>query len=194
MEGTPRINVHADRQEEAEIRRRALLPAWSSGLCDCCIDFTSCLAVIACAPTIAGQLVERLWRRKFSCIVFACLLWAGACGNFIVNWFPATYYYYETEVYAYSWYALVSAAATIFLLAMWILTAAIRSTIRTRDSLPAVCCSFVPWLEDLALSVLCLCCVQSQIMRHEGMTQGRYKLCSADGGSVASGAGPEGLV
>jgi len=34
-----------------------------------------------------GQLVERIWRRKYSCIVIATVLWIGAVGNLISTWY-----------------------------------------------------------------------------------------------------------
>ena len=66
--------------------------------------------------------------------------------------------------------------------AMWILTSIIRNRIRKRDGIPPTVCA----CEDPFISFCCMCCVQSQLMRHEGLVHGRYHLNSPDG--VSAGA------
>ena len=53
---------------------------WSTGVGDCASDWKSCFAVMCCSPTVMGQLVERIWRRKYACIVVAVTLWIGMIG------------------------------------------------------------------------------------------------------------------
>ena len=64
-------------------------------------------------------------------------------------------------------------------LVLCLVVAFTRHHIRTRDNIAVtVCCS--P-LDDVLCATCCLCCVQSQLMRNEGMVGHRYKLVSPDG-------------
>lgn len=48
---------------------------WTSGVCDCLLDCTSCCAVIWCLPTVLAQFAERVWKIKHTCAFVAVLLW-----------------------------------------------------------------------------------------------------------------------
>ena len=80
--------------------------------------------------------------------------------------------------YSSAQYAIASILAGIFGCGMCVLTTLVRSYIRERDSIPATLCA---GLDDVTCAICCLPCVQCQLMRHEGMTQGRYHLTSSDG-------------
>jgi Cys-rich protein (TIGR01571 family) len=60
---------------------------WTSGIGDCMSDWKSCCAVLLCEATVMGQLTERVWNRKYTCIIVATLLWAGAIGNLVATWY-----------------------------------------------------------------------------------------------------------
>lgn len=63
---------------------KAAAGGWSSGLCDCASDCTSCWATVFCRPTVLGQLYEKLSRRPRACLIIATLLWLSAlfkCGG-----------------------------------------------------------------------------------------------------------------
>ena len=60
---------------------------WTTGIGDCCGDFKTCCAVMVCEATVMGQLVERIYRRKYSCVIITALLWLGAIGNLISFWY-----------------------------------------------------------------------------------------------------------
>jgi hypothetical protein len=79
---------------------------------------------------------------------------------------------------------LLSALSTIGAIALLLITCFLRTKIRERDNIPGACsenacCST---FEDLCCAAFCMCCVQSQMMRHEGLTGSRrYELLSSDG-------------
>ena len=60
---------------------------WTSGLGDCCSDCKSCCVVMICQSTVVGQLLERLTRRKWTCVVVSSLLWLGALANLCADWY-----------------------------------------------------------------------------------------------------------
>lgn len=174
---------------------------WTSGVGDCCCDCTSCWSVIICAPTIMGQLTEKMWPSstsvgpfKYTCFVVAGILWCGAFGSLIVNYYipPCSgtdmnfdgaydeqdFAFCEGAYYKSGLYIIASILAAIFGCGMCVLTTLVRSYIRKRDSIPATC---MEGLDDIACACCCLPCVQCQLMRHEGMTSGRYSLASSDG-------------
>ena len=63
-------------------------------------------------------------------------------------------------------------------LATCIITCMVRKRVRERDNIPATCCAPC---DDILLSCCCMCCVQAQLMRHEGLTYGRYHLTTPTG-------------
>ena len=76
-------------------------------------------------------------------------------------------------------YTLFATLSFLLSLCLWGFTWAIRRRIRTRDRIPATCCGC--GLDDPVCALFCMPCVQCQVMRHEGMTYGRYDLCSPTG-------------
>ena len=60
----------------------------------------------------------------------------------------------------------------------------LRGFVRRRDSIPPggcqCCCG-----NDCCLAAFCGACATCQLMRHEGLTAGRYKLCSPLGVETA---------
>jgi hypothetical protein len=179
-----------------------------------------------------GQLTEKMWPSsssigpfKFTCLIVAAILWTGALGSLMVNYYspPCSgkdmdedgdydtldYAACDGIYYNSGKYAIASFLAGIFGCGMCVLTTLVRSYIRKRDNIPVTgeCRSpphvrmrrngpllspFVSFvrdafpsvcagLDDVACAVCCLPCVQCQLMRHEGMTSGRYSLASSDG-------------
>ena len=60
---------------------------WTTGIGDCFSDWKSCFAVMICEATVMGQLVEHIWRRKYSCVIVSTVLWIGAIGNLVGNFY-----------------------------------------------------------------------------------------------------------
>ena len=124
----------------------------------------------------------------------AAVLWIGALGSLMVNYYEPPCSGKDVDqdgdydtldfaacdgvYYSSGQYALASFFAGIFGCGMCVLTTLVRSYIRKRDNIPATVCA---GLDDLTCAVCCLPCVQCQLMRHEGMTSGRYSLSSSDG-------------
>ena len=160
-----------------------------------------------------GQLVQRyVCRGKFTCMLLATVLWVGAVANLYVTFFKPQcgdpYWYAQTAdaasdkvvpptdeeyakaleewracedaYYSSSNFAVASVLSTIFASGMCVFTMLVRSFVRDRDRIPATLCA---GLDDCVCALCCLPCVQCQLMRHEGMTGGRYKLVSSDGSS-----------
>lgn len=154
-----------------------------------------------------GQLVQRyVCRGAFTCTLIATFLWIGAVANVYVTfvkppcgdpyWYSHTddtapteeeYVKYldewracEDAYYSSSSFAVASVLSTIFASGMCVFTMLVRSFVRDRDRIPATLCA---GLDDCVCALCCLPCVQCQLMRHEGMTGGRYKLVSSDGAS-----------
>ena len=168
--------------------------AFNSGLCDCFNDCCSCCAVSFCAPTVVAQLTERVLNPgRHTCVIVGLFLWSGALINVCLQEPPAqggedvTVSVGDDIMFHVSgsessgsespWY--IGAFAGVMSLALFILTCQVRRTIRRRDNIPATVCAGA--IDDVLLSCCCLCCVQAQIMRHEGLIGGRYKLTSNDG-------------
>ena len=200
---------------------------WSSGIGDCCADCKSMIAVTACQATTTGQLVERTWRKKNSCICVAAILWMGAIGNLVVNYYSPVctagmdvngdgavnqaelakgldanadglisqdeladktedFYDCEQAYYTSGRYAIASLLGSIFVVGLAVLTMLLRRHIRKRDSIPVTVCA---GLDDCVCAVVCLPCVQCQLMRHEGMVGDQYRLVSPDGANSFSPSG-----
>ena len=170
--------------------------SWSSGLFDCFADCCSCWAVICCWPNVYGQLAERVWRRKSCpglpssslCFIIASLFWVGYAYSFMQQpqydegHMHRHEHAHKPDNAAGAAVALLSLIGSAVGLASCLLTCALRRTIRRRERIPATlcaCCDGV--LDDCVCAVCCLCCVNTQVMRHEGLTHGRYELCSRDG-------------
>jgi Cys-rich protein (TIGR01571 family) len=132
---------------------------WTTGLGDCCSDCTSCCSVIVCAPTVVGQLTEKMWPSsssigpfKFTCLIVAAILWTGALGSLMVHYYspPCSgkdmdedgdydtldYAACDGIYYNSGKYAIASFLAGIFGCGMCVLTTLVRSYIRKRDNIP----------------------------------------------------------
>ena len=177
---------------------------FSSGLCDCCNDCCSCFAVCCCAPTVISQLVQRtIYRKRGTCVILAIVLWAGMVANLIsgtsARGTATISYSYDDSTDStdssistktdasksqmsgsFLLLNLLGLAGGLFGLAMCLLTCMVRRHIRRRDGIEAQLCSACD-LDDCILSCCCLCCTQAQIMRHEGLVGGHYKLTATDG-------------
>ena len=71
---------------------------WTTGVCDCLSDFKSCFATMVCEATVTAQLAERIWKRKYTCAVVATILWCGALGNLVANYYdPGCDSYLDTD-------------------------------------------------------------------------------------------------
>lgn len=170
---------------------------WTSGALDCLGDIKSCCAVLVCFPTALGQLTERVWQTKCSCLFIALFLWIGAVaslydsfglGTMACNelWDPEAYSYGEEtdyaecvrDYYASPVYVAVAVITSACSVGGCVLLMCIRATLRQRDSIPATTCE---WLDDCCCACLCGPCVQCQMMRHVGMKGERYTFASHDG-------------
>ena len=187
--------------------------SWSSGVCDCCDDPVSCVAVIFCVPNVVGQLAQRTWRRPGLCVLVATCLWIGIAARLTTYVLPSTDYvrmktwsrvttrssrsgHWEHAAGATGsagvdeeWVETASTAASVASLAglmACLLTCFVRNFIRRRDRIPSISCSCCCDLcDDCMCATWCLPCVQAQLMRHEGLTEGRYAVCSRDGNPPA---------
>ena len=178
--------------------------SFTSGLCDCCNDGKTCLAVWCCAPITTAQLWQYTFGQPGSCLVISVVLFAlvgvgqllnlkiqgevlEACG-------PAPRYTPETRD-AYHYYTFVCApnvepalsqiasyTSAVLFAAVFFFTCQVRGAIRKRDQIPGSCCGG-GGCEDCCYSWFCSCCTQAQIMRHVGMKADNYNLC-APGGMV----------
>lgn len=71
---------------------------WTSGLGDCAADCKTCCAVCFCQPIVVGQLIERVYRRKWSCLLITAFLALGASGNLFATWYePPCEKVYDTD-------------------------------------------------------------------------------------------------
>ena len=164
---------------------------WSSGLCDCFSECTSCCAVFWCGPTVLGQLAEKLSRRPKTCVAIATLIWAGAVAHMLIKSRSSKLYMLSktTNIPVYWSTFLFERFSVLYLLAMagaivsLILLLAIRRHIRHRDGIAPTTMKdpCIDAFDDLVCSLCCSACVTCQIMRHEKLTEGRYKLCSPTG-------------
>jgi len=191
---------------------------WSDGLGDCLTDWKTCLSGMACMPIVTGQLVQRIYKVRMSCIILAVVLWLCALANLISQWYTpcgvdtdvnddgrttqseiasvldanndsiltlndlvdiqATIYGCEAEYYSSFSYALVSFFGSGFMAGTCFLTMLLRAHIRKRDSIPVTVCA---GLDDCCCAIVCTPCVQCQLLRHEGLGNGRYDLQSPTG-------------
>ena len=174
--------------------------SFTSGLCDCCNDGKTCLAVWCCSPITTAQLWQYTFGQPGSCLVMSVILCAlvgiGQILNFqIQNAFletcglsPAMD---DSSYYTYSLCAqqvepalsqIASYTSAVLFAAVFFFTCQVRGAIRKRDQIPGSCCGG-GGCEDCCYSWFCSCCTQAQIMRHVGMKADNYNLC-APGGMV----------
>ena len=178
---------------------------WTSGIGDCCTDRKTSCAVLICEPTVMGQLVQRIWRRKYTCIIVSGLLWIGAIGNLISTWYVPPcekvydtdqdgrvsnaeanpdangdglvtareyldkvepYYDCQDDFYSSGRFIIASILGGLFMALMCLFTMLVRRHVRGRDSIPVTICA---GFDDCLCAMFCLCCVQCQLLRHEGL-------------------------
>lgn len=162
---------------------------FSSGLCDCCSDCCSCWASGLCGLTVVAQLVQRtIYTKKGTCLALAVLLWTGVVFQIVFSE-PTTEWTAYVEAEDADQFDLVkeqsggigsilAAIGGLIGFATCILLCLVRRFVRQRDSIPDACCT---GFDDCILSCCCSCCVIAQLMRHEGLVGGRYKLTSPEG-------------
>jgi len=196
---------------------------WTSGLGDCAADCKTCCAVCFCQPVVVGQLIERVYRRKWSCLLITVLLALGASGNLFATWYEppcekvydmdhdgeltheelnadangdgmitttelvdkvSPYYDCQQDFYTSGRFIAASVLGVLFVVSACCLTMLVRAHVRKRDSIPVTICS---GLDDCICAALCMSCVQCQILRHEGLVEGRYRLLSPDASTTFGG-------
>ena len=176
---------------------------FSSGLCDCFSDCCSCWAVVCCSPIVLAQFMQRIMNNKKGvCLVVATVLWISTVAGWVQSWAQGTTGIKGIDWAAYSYdasdgtpptpdgrswcvgwtFVIVSLVASIFGLACFLITCALRMHIRKRDGIPAACIGGC--CDDCCHACFCSCCVLTQVMRHEGLVGGRYKLTAEDGVST----------
>lgn len=172
----------AARAARVAAAKEAAARDFSSPLFNCETDATSCFAVLCCSPIVATQLLQRhcTCMPQKLCLVLGCGLWIGGVCKLFVQWYHP-HAGIADAFYDSPFYASVSALASAFVLLWWMATAYARCVVRSRDDISAD-----THCDDCLYAVFCTCCVQAQLMRHEGLTGGHYKLASCDG--TAQGA------
>ena len=192
---------------------------WSDGLGDCLTDRKTCLSGMACLPVTSGQLVQRTFGIKKSCITISVILWLCALAHITTDWWePAcgvdadlnddgrtmngevmdvldanddnvvtlnevqntqeAVYACQRLYYSSPLYVLMSFLGGSFVAATCLITMLLRARIRKRDNIPVTVCA---GLDDCCCAIICTPCVQCQLLRHEGLGEGRYEFTSPDG-------------
>ena len=173
---------------------------FTSGLCDCCNDGKTCLAVWCCSPITTAQLWQYTFGQPGSCLVISVILFAlvgvGQILNFqiqnaILKTCGLSPAMDDPGYYTFSLCAqqvepalsqIASYTSAVLFAAVFFFTCQVRGAIRKRDQIPGSCCGG-GGCEDCCYSWFCSCCTQAQIMRHVGMKADNYNLC-APGGMV----------
>ena len=174
--------------------------SFTSGLCDCCNDGKTCLAVWCCSPITTAQLWQYTFGQPGSCLVISVILFALVGVGQILN-FQIQNAILETcglspamddpGYYTFSLCAqqvepalsqIASYTSAVLFAAVFFMTCQVRGAIRKRDQIPGSGCGG-GGCEDCCYSWFCSCCTQAQIMRHVGMKADNYNLC-APGGMV----------
>ena len=165
----------------AVVGEQALARTWTSELCDCFSDMTSCCATCFCLPTVLAQ----LWARtmpgaKGTCVILATFLWIAAVAGTLASSHPSGTVTPKHPHGAVGRNPLTNVLSLLGLagsLASCVIVMSLRHYVRRRDGIPAgdcqCCCG-----NDCCLATFCATCSTCQLMRHEGLTAGRYKLCS----------------
>ena len=172
--------------------------SFTSGLCDCCNDGKTCLAVWCCSPITTAQLWQYTFGQPGSCLVISVILFAlvgvGQILNFqiqnaILETCGLSPAMDDSRYYTYSLCAqqvepalsqIASYTSAVLFAAVFFMTCQIRGAIRRRDNIPGACCGG-GCCEDCLCSWFCACCTQSQLMRHVGMKGDRYNVCAPGG-------------
>jgi len=89
-----------------------------------------------------------------------------------------TIYSCQHLYYSSPFYMLMSFLGGSFIFATFVITMLVRAHIRKRDNISHTICA---GLDDCCCALVCTPCVQCQLLRHEGLGEGRYELTSPDG-------------
>lgn len=165
-------------------------PAWSSSLCDCTSDVGTCAIVFCCPFVVAPQLYERevgppgVCRKWFiricilCCISFVIATARNVIMSFSYGWSCGQYNEYgqncNWENYPWLVEATLGAGSLIVICAivaiLTVLMKRVRGRLRKRDGIPGN--SRCPRTADCCVTLMCLWCVQCQILRHLGLVWG----------------------
>lgn len=178
---------------------------WSSGMCECCSDCCTCWAGMCCSCIAVPQMWARVLDKRnmfgLVCAIFvitycvyqfAYTQWWGKYMK-LVNDLNTLYEDYGWDLrgeclkfgeqacwdnHMKTMYNLASIFGLILTILVTCFLCATRKAVRTRDGIPG------DDTQDCCLSFWCCCwpCTLCQIMRHEGLGNGKYNLCSNDGG------------
>ena len=159
---------------------------WRDGICSCTADWCSCVAVCCCSPITVAQLFMRFSysggaNRTLVFVLLVLFLWVGLGYSNSAGSSPTV----KTPQHGPPHPApltpmqqILTAWSAIAGLLSCLIVMSVRSKIRARDAIAEEHCG---GCEDCCCSFWCNPCAQCQIMRHAGLTQGKYDLFSPTG-------------
>jgi len=162
---------------------------WSSGLCSCLRDPSSCVRVALCWPIVAGQLGQKIVRSRSLCKCFAlpmllvlALVELPLCLRAAARWARGG----MGEAAPPHWHLGLSTAdeepsssgsrylvdgrllAGLCFGALVLYYTLLRTLVRQRDGIPG------SPLRDFCVALCCCCCGVCQLARHENLVAGQY--------------------
>jgi len=173
---------------------------WKTQPCDCCSDCCTCCAQVWCSCITIPQIFVRVTKQKqLFCALFSVFLVLQVVYGIFGNLYSQKYMELFSNLAKYApelmgeclragnldcyddemkmYYYVYSVAGLVLTVLTTVIVMKARKRIRERDSIAGddcqdCCVSFWPCIAP---------CTMCQMMRHEGLGNGKYQLCSADG-------------